>query len=301
MTFLTELLSKPGLSAKHSWRGGQVVFGDNQGTLPRYKLRKIAGYYSTADLDDNRRRKFGQVGERPTPGGVGGKTLTYSGTVQANTLDELEYMSNLLQHAAGSDPQLGEAAMTISRVRAGGHSYQFTGRLVQCELDDEQEHGGQDMPTPWQRNFVVAFRLGDPRIYVTDAQYQTDSSAGNGANDPFLNVSNAGAYDAIPVIRIYGPCVAPRISRPGATIACTFTLTGAEWADVNFATRTITKNTGADLSHQRDVAASSWWDAGQEGIPGGAPGPTATVLTLTTAAGHPGVASKFRVTFLPAV
>lgn len=300
--YLNSLLSLPGLSAKHTWRGGQFVLGDNQGALPRYKVKNIKGLWSTPDSDDNRRRRYAQPGEYATAGAVGGKTIVYSGFVQASTMVELEYACNLLKAAHYHDPQLSEAQMVIARNAAvGGHSYQFTARLVQVEIDDEQTFAATDRPSPWQRPFTASFRLSDPRIYVTDAQYQQSSPAATGANDPILDVSNGGAYDAVPVLRITGPVVSPIISRPGATLATAFPLTGAEWADIDFAARKITKSTGTDLTNLRNIPASSWWDAGQEGIPGGVPGPTVTRLTLTSAAGHPGIGASFRVTFLPAV
>lgn len=300
--YLNSLLSLPGLSAKHAWRAGQFVLGDNQGALPRYKLKTIKGLWSTPDSDDNRRRRYGQPGEYATPGAVGGKTIAYGGLVQASTMVELEYACNLLKAAHYYDAQLSEGQMTIARNAAvGGHSYSFTARLVQVEIDEEQTFAATDRPSPWQRPFVVSFRLSDPRVYVTDAQYQQSCAAAGGGNDPFLDVQNAGAYDAIPVIRLTGPSVSPIISRPGAQLATLFTLAAGEWADVDFAARKITKNTGADLTNQRDIPNSTWWDAGQEGIPGGVPGPTVTRLTMKTAAGHPGVGSSFRVTFLPGV
>jgi hypothetical protein len=299
---LAELAALPGLSATHNWRDGLIVFGDNQGALPRFKLDSIKGLWSTPDSDDNRRPLYGQMGEYPTPARIGGKTIVYTGRLQAADLGELEYWAQIFKHAQHTGPQLPVADMVITRhPDLGGHDYRFTGRLVQAEMDDEQDAAANASPTPWQRGFVVSFRLGDPRIYVTDVLYQQESNVGNGNNNPTLNVANAGLYDAVPIIRITGPIVQPRISRPGALLAFDFALGAGEWADIDFATRTVTKNTGADLTLQRDAANSTWWDAGQENIPGGVPGPTNTLLTLTTAAGNPGNGSKFRVTFNPAV
>lgn len=300
--YLNSLLSLPGLSATHSWRTNVIVLGDNQGDLPRLKVGKITGLWSTPDIDDNRRRRYGQPGEQAKPGAVGGKTVVYTGLVQASAMAELEYICNYLKLCHYHDPQLSEGTMDIERDPAiGGHSYRFTGRLVQVETDDEQTNSAFDMPSAWQRPFLASFRLSDPRVYVTDAQWQQSSAGGSGANNPTLDVENDGGYDAVPVIRIYGPCVNAIVSRPGATFATLFTLTGAQWADVDFAATTITRNDGVDLTHLRDIPNSTWWDAGQEGIPGGVPGPTITTLTLSQVAGHPGIGAKIRVTFLPGV
>jgi hypothetical protein len=302
MTHLADPLALPGVSATHTWRGGVIVLNDAQGDLPRIKISNIKGLYSGPDIVDSRRQKFGQTGEQATPAQIAGKTITYTGVVQASSLDELEWYCNVIKLAQFTDPQLGEGTMDIVRnALIGGHTYQYAARLVQVEIDDEQSYAADAMPSPWQRTIVMAFRLSDPRIYVTDDQQVLPSAAGPGGANITLNVANPGGYDAVPVIRILGPTVQPILSRAGAVLAFSFTLGAGEWADVDFETRTVTKSDGTDLTNGRIVAASTWWDAGQPGIPGGVPAGVVTAITLSQAAGHPGVGSGFTVTFDPAV
>lgn len=297
----TDAISVPGLEHKHSWNGGQLVLGDNQGALPRFKVTNIKGIHALPDVVTGSSPKIVGGGEYARPGRILGRTVVYSGVLQARTLGELRYQAGLFRGAALPDLTMTEKVMQMVPVAAGLATWRYTARCVQAEMDDEQELGLGAMPTPYQRTFVIAFRLHNPRLLLEPALVVT-SAAGTGANNPSAVAANPGTADAIPVIRVTGPVVNPIVSIPGGSqIRINGTLTAGQWIDIDFAAKTILRDNGADWGNLRDVALSTWWDTGRAGIPGGAPGPTNTTVTLTTAAGNPGIGATVRVTFYPAM
>lgn len=142
---------------------------DDLGVLvwPRYKLRVVSGLMSLGDPEDNRDAPVGRIGEISRLAYRRGKTVVYEGTIKARTLLELREAEADLR-AAFAD-QSAEGRMDVSphpldTQWTGVPAKFYEARAMTCEIPDNQS------TQTWDRNFVVAVRMSDPRYFDEETE-----------------------------------------------------------------------------------------------------------------------------------
>jgi len=112
----------------------------------------------------------------------------------------------------------------------------------------------------WKKRVFLALVAEDPHIY-SQALY-TSSPILTGAP---LTIENQGSAYSLPSVRINGPGVKPEIintiSGFGFHLAFKtgYTLTGGQYVDVDFLTKTVTHSSGADHYEYIDWLDTFWW------------------------------------------
>jgi hypothetical protein len=264
-----------GLEGIHSANGFDL---EGRGsTMPRARLRAITGLHSK-ELEDSAMANTGRMGETSLPSLMRGKTVTYSGELEARTLPELRVLENSMRGAFQQDTVL---TFTVAPPPArGGVSHSYTGRVLQLTLDDELRFGPTRIPSPHARAFVLAVKQYDPRYYVTTATSDTESAGvatvltneGNAPTEPSFTVIGGASLDQADI----------RNQTTGKKLLFTGLLglvPAGQSMVVDFANREVYNSvTGADLSGRMDVTLSDWWD---EGTPGVVPGANSLIVLGT--------------------
>lgn len=162
-----------GIEGIHSWRPpGELEpvlslglirdLETNIEVWPRYRIREINGLSSLADPQDNRENAVGRLGEIARLSKRRGKTVVYTGRIEARGARELR--------EAETDLRAAFAVLdTEGRMIAAWHPANtefadleprfFDARPLACEIVDVQD--GQQFFRP----FVVSMRMSDPRYF----------------------------------------------------------------------------------------------------------------------------------------
>lgn len=77
-----------------------------------------------------------------------------------------------------------------------------------------------------------------------------------------VSCSNAGNFDAVPLIRIYGPVTNPivkNVTTDRTLFLDGLTLAGAEWVEIDIFDRTVLRSDGTNLYHKLRFPGSSFW------------------------------------------
>lgn len=139
------------------------LFDDSGAELwPRYKLKSVSGLMSLGDAEDNRDLPVGRVGELARLAYRRGKTVVYEGAIKAQSLLQLREAEANLRAAFAEES--GEGCMDVrphplDTQWVGVPEKFFEGRALTCEVVDVQNS------KTWERGFVVAVRMGDPRYF----------------------------------------------------------------------------------------------------------------------------------------
>jgi hypothetical protein len=88
----------PGKEARFVWHGpnGDLVLNDLSSGYPRYFIHTIGGWRSTADVDLASEQSTGGEGERSRVSFRRGKTITFEGRTEAQTIEDLRTAEDLL-------------------------------------------------------------------------------------------------------------------------------------------------------------------------------------------------------------
>lgn len=286
-----------GIEARHTW-AGKLTLNDLTGPFPRYRVVP-QGLYALGELEDIREGATGRRGEVPRPSFRRGKTVTYTGWVEALDLDSLRQAQAAV--AAAFDVT-EEQQMVIARDAALSNDVAFYwARCVMADpgVDDTQTvaetntvpvhaAGGINRKiAAYVRPLTIALRLSDPRIYdAVQRQAVTGLLAqASGTAPPFIPPiviaapAPAGAVtfdvggqaiDTDPIIDIYGPVTNPVIvsDTVGAQLRWRLELAAGSFLRLDFAARTATLNGVTDVMGRRDRSASTWWNRGVPGLLG---------------------------------
>ncbi len=244
--------------------GTTVVFND--GTSGLY-LEEISGFDSpnvrpnVEDLPEWDGAKAGDFfyGQRPvTLSGKVGVNMTAS---QRNAV-----MVNLQRALRGlrADATLKSEPSGLPAMQIGARvtGVRFSGALV--------------------KGFQIQAICADPRIVgQTENQENDPWSAGSGdpgasfdlafpivfgggTADPPATVlcTNAGNFDAVPVVKVYGPLTSVEVynGSTGQTIYVdNLTLVSGEWVEIDMGARTVVKSDGASYYDRVRFPGSEWW------------------------------------------
>ena len=259
-----------GLEGRHTFNG--ITVNDIAGGLPYLKADRITGLHDVADADDPRDQNADQIGETAYPTLLRGKTVVYNGRVMGRTLLEARALATALRAAASSRADMPLAISPHPDL--GGPTLTAYGRPIACPIDDEQTLPPEALPTPYQRPFVLSFRLRDPRFFDLSAPDAAGAAAGTPA---FLGMTGPVAADGgapgEPVFTVNGPTTAAVVLRHlGMSLELAFlpalALAGGDILTVDFLARQA--RVGAtDVAGYVDWANSNWWDSDRIGlIPG---------------------------------
>lgn len=250
-----------GLQGWHSLNG--ITMNDlTPGHWPRVFLTSITGLRDRADSADNRELNTGRVGETVYPSLQGGKTLVYTGILQAKDPVSLEVARSSLLYATYTEDVL-PMLFTPPPAR-GGVAFFTPVRVLACTIDDDFTYIPTSMPSPWQRAFILTVRMSQPVFYQTTVQSVSETGGsvtaenyGTAPTEPALviavaagddvsvtNASIGGMTIAFKALPVYGDLIIDFIQRTA--------LIGA-----------------VDAMPFMDDVATTWWD---EGVPGLASG-----------------------------
>lgn len=218
-----------GLEARHTWNGAVML--NDLTSFPRYKLDRISGLTALGDSEDVRELAVGRLGEVPRRSFRRGKTITYEGRIQAQTLEEMREAEAALR-AAFAD-QLTERRMIVTphpSYRTG--SRYFRARSLALEIADEQG-SPFNITRGFQRAFVLSIRSSDPRYYdseedvnslvvpnTDDAVTMTCDNTGRTATDPIFTLTGGSGVTARPV-RLATTAPLPAHTRSGNVLTLT--------------------------------------------------------------------------------
>lgn len=222
----------------------------------RYRISDIGGF-DDADVRDAREANPARDGELALPAYYGGRTITFTGRILANNMDQLRRMQENLRTAFAS---LNESWLVVRNRPVGASN---TDLMIKARKSAPlQMRETQSGPNPY-RDFLITLRASDPRFYSAATNSVQRTSPGLATT---FNVVNEGNANSDPVIRITGPLVSlPGGSNPffGITNSTTgqllgFYLPGTAMAtstsvsEINCATRKVT----GSLSYSNMMAGS---------------------------------------------
>lgn len=282
----------PKLGARHQWAGG-VTLG-NPTVRPVYRIRSIGGLGSLGEREDHRDAASGRLGEIPRRSVRRGKTLTYSGVIVADTLPMLRDAEGALMAAfAATGPQRMDI---LTPQDPAVPAMFFWAESMACDVVDQHTLDG--IYSEWQRDYVIALRMADPRVYVAaQTSVVSGGSVPSGVllpqTPPFTipaqsgvlgaaTVANPGRAPVDPVIDASGPFTGltvtdltrnVKVSLPGVTVP------SGSWVRLDFQARQALLEGTVDVTGLVDFAGSSWWGTDVEGLPGAA---TTTVRAAAT-------------------
>ncbi len=164
----------PGIEGLHSWTPPgaakpAVTLGEGV-----YKLRGIVGLGSLGDIEENADAIVGGIGENQHPDERRGKTVVYEGRIDADSLLELREAETALRAAFADRSALGhmDLAAHPDNVELAGQTPKFfEAKAMNCDVADQQAS------KRWSRNFVIGFRLGDPRVFDGESAVHTVETA----------------------------------------------------------------------------------------------------------------------------
>jgi len=280
-----------GLEGIHRVIGsGETVDMNVQGVLPRVKLDRITGLHALNEVEDNREPNYARSGETVFVSTNRGRTITYEGRVIGRTLPELRALSQSLRAAASSMRRLDGEVEVRPNAGVGGVTHRYRARAIGFEMDDEQARPRTAVPTPWQREFILTFRQGDPRFYVVGADVTVGGAAGE-----VKAVDNPTSAGALPVFVVNGPIPDDLVfERFDNFVYRNLTydevgLAAGQQLRLDFTERTLRRvSDDVSFEHKRVFNDSNWWDAGAAGLNPG-------VTTLTVRGG-----GNWTITFSPA-
>lgn len=289
----------PGIEAVHTWEGGGgLTLNDLTGDFPRYRVLRIAGLHTRAEVEDVREPALGRLGEVVRPSFRRGKVVTYTGFVEALDLAQLRDAQAALAAFDSTD----EEQMTIAQLPALGSITRFF--RARCMLADGGEDEQQAAPThvvpvhnadgsvtakltAYVRPLTIALRLSDPRVYDTaERNAQTSPLVTTaGTAPPFtppVVIASSGPGGAVtfdvggrsnvdPIVDIYGPIKNPVLINDtvGAQLRWKIELAAGSFIRLDFKRRTATLQGVSDVTGRRDRSSSTWWRRGVAGLLGG--------------------------------
>lgn len=255
-----------GIEAIH--RLANQVDLNTQSGLPRIEVDRITGLHALPDADDNREATYAWSGEQVYPSLNRGKTITYEGRILGADIYQLRALTHTLRHAAAAGRLYETSIIASPHAAVGGSVYGYQARVLALEVDDAQTGGYEQIPTAYQRSFVLTVRQSDPRYYLQGA----DVTAG-GASGAVVTVTNPGTADALPVWIVNGPIpddlVFERYDNfvPRKLLYDSIALAAGQQLRLDFNTRTLKRvSDGASFEHHRVFDDSDWWDATAAGL-----------------------------------
>jgi hypothetical protein len=284
----------PGLEARHTWDG--VVTLNDPDVWPQYRLKRIDGLHSLADVEDHRDAATARRGEIERRAVRRGKTMVYVGRIVGRSIPELEMAGAALRHAFEPvvrkqmviTPHPSFAPVLLPGVQYGPLT--FEARPLGLEIPEELVTPRGRASYGYERPFTLNLRMPDPRFYQTTQLGPFETSllaSGTGQSLPWqfpvtlsapgsssgtVAVDNTGDVDADPIIDVYGPVTNPEVRNDTLDKDLIFqdiTVAAGSFLRVNFRDRTVLLDGVSDFRGKLNLEVSDWWDTD---VPGLTPG-----------------------------
>jgi hypothetical protein len=241
-----------------------------QGVMPRVKIDRITGLHSLPDADDIREKNYGRAGEIEYTSLYRGRTVVYEGRCQAMDLLGLRWITRTFREA-GSFGHLHHGSIHVYPPAAiGGVTFLYEPRILSLEIDDEWTRSLHAVPSPYQREFILTVRSGDPRYFAVGM----DQVYGPAADGQWVAVNNPGNAVANPVFVYTGPATGTVTFERAAgnflarkMVYREMSLSSGQQAILDFKNRKFTlASDGSDLDYLRVFDDSNWWNPGAAGL-----------------------------------
>jgi len=249
----------PKLGARHQWAGG-VTLG-NKADNPFYRIRRLEGLGAQGERRDVRDPKAAGTGETPRRSPRAGKTVVYTGTIEADDYVALLKAEAVLQ---GAFADTSEQRMDITApMDATQPAMFYTAGAVACDVAAEQ--GFPDGHRQWERTYVVALRMSDPLVYRSNAVTVVSSASpftavctnvGNAPSDR-MTIDIPGPFTGFD---LYNDTTGDRLSVPSGVV------TAGNFVRVDFYQRAILYNGTIDVTNIVSFPNSSWWGADRHAL-----------------------------------
>ena len=206
----------PGLETVFEFNG--MVF-NKLDQVDKIRIMKIDGFYD-ADIRDNRENNPSSDGETALDAFYGGRTIAFTGRIEAYRLEKLRDMQQafrqafadvsqeypLILHAYGFVPD-GHGGFTR------GPSIQRTGQIF-CRKNQPISMTEEQTDQRFYREFLLTLRASDPRFtaYLPSFFQWQSPSSGAATNVLVAQAVNNGNYPAAPQIVLTGPMTNPAIT-----------------------------------------------------------------------------------------
>lgn len=289
----------PGKEGLFPW--GPAVLGDTSG-WPKLRINSIKGKGSSGELEDRRDTRTGTDGELPRRSVRRGKTLAFDCTLFARNLPELRDTESLLGAAFDDTAEQTLVASYKAGHENFGVEWGARARCSDFSDDDDQTAKITAVPSVYQRDFTVSFRLSTG-LWVRQDTARTASillSSGTGVSSRGTYLPNylpakilpptvaidvaapgtgvivnqaaglpvAATMPADPTVELWGPAVGPQIENLTVGVGLYFpdlTLDAGDRLTLNFAERSILLSGVGDARDYLE-RASDWWRAGTPGL-----------------------------------
>lgn len=232
--------------------------------IDKIRVTKIDGLFD-ADIRDNRENNPSSDGETALDAFYGGRTLVFTGRIEAYRLEKLRDMQQAFREAfvdVGHEyPLIMHTYGFISDGEGGfrrGPSLARTGQIY-CKKNQPIQMTEEQVDQRFFREFMLTLRASDPRFTSYLPTFiQWESSASGTATDVIVaQATNIGNYPAAPQITLTGPLTNPAITNllSGEKISFTGTLpAGRKWF-IDVGAKTLIDLDGNSMFYLMDVTS----------------------------------------------
>lgn len=250
----------PGLETMFEYNG--MIF-NKLDQIDKIRITKIDGL-SDSDVRDNRENNPSADGETALDAFYGGRTIVFTGRIEAYRLEKLRDMQMAFRQAfsdVGHEyPLIFHAYGFIPDGKGGwkrGPSIARTGQIY-CRKNQPITMTEEQVDLRFYREFMLTLRASDPRFtgYLPSfVQWQAD--AATATNETVTKAVNNGNYPAAPQITLTGPMTNPVLTnlRSGETISFTGTLpVNRKWF-IDVGARTLIDTDGNSMFYRMNVSS----------------------------------------------
>ena len=239
------------------------------------RLQLISGLFDKPDSDDPRVNLVNQIGELPFPRQQRGKTIVYTGVAVGQTLSAMRNKVAAMRAAcatASSNPAGWQLSVQYDPTYdPTGMVFYAQGVPIAFTSDDAQGSGDQS-PSPYQRPFVLSFRLSDPRFWVgnqitvgnptpiADGTTGTLTMVGTAPSEPTFTVHGSGSGSATIVLK--NNTLISDTGHGTLQVDLPAAMASGDTLVVNFLARTVTfthSGVAHDYSGYIDWSQTDWW------------------------------------------
>jgi len=231
--------------------------------IDKIRVSKIDGLFD-ADIRDNRENNPSSDGETALDAFYGGRTMVFTGRIEAYRLEKLRDMQQAFRQAfadVGNEyPLVFHTYGFIPDDQGGwkrGPSIQRTAQIW-CKKNQPIQMTEEQQDFRFFREFMLTLRASDPRFvsYIPNF-FQWISGGATATAQKVADAVNIGNYKAAPVISLTGPMTNPKITntRSGEVISFTGTLpAGRQWF-IDVRDKTVLDTDGNSMFYVMDVTS----------------------------------------------
>lgn len=251
----------PGLETVFEYNG--MVF-NKLDQVDKIRVTKIDGLFD-ADIRDNRENNPSSDGETALDAFYSGRTIVYTGRIEAYRLEKLRDMQQAFRQAfadVGKEyPLIFHAYGFIPDGQGGfkrGPSIERTGQIY-CRKSQPITMSEEQTDYRFYREFMLTLRASDPRFtaYLSHFFQWQSPAAGAVTNLTVFQALNNGNYPAAPLITLIGPMTNPAVTNLHSGEVLSFTGSipvNRKWF-IDVGAKTLLDLDGNSMFYRMDVAS----------------------------------------------